>query len=253
MDENEVIDTGEQIENTTPEQEALETLKGHDVDIKDSGQKVDTEKETEKEDKPSDEKKTEDKDKKDEEDIGAVLKEQNKAVEDVTKDLADKGVNYDDLANEYMENGKLSDESMATLDKAGYPKSVVDAFIRGWEATVTRFTDAVYEKAGGKAEYERMCKFIASLGDAEVATFNSAIEDADLNKLGVMFEGYKARMTTKYGTSNPSVLGGAAKGTQGGFASKTAMVKAINDPRYGTDPNYTEKVQKMTMNATFID
>lgn len=250
---DEVIDTGEEeLAGKTPEEEALEALKGKDVDIENSGQKVDT----------TEEKKPEEQEEKEKVDVPKVdtdkpieelVKEQDKAIEEVSKDLETKGINYDDIANEYLSKGELSQESYDKLSKAGYPKTVIDAFVRGWEATVEKFTNTVYDAAGGKQEYERICQFITSLGDKEVNAFNDVIENGNPTQVIALIEGYKARMVQKYGTFNRSVLGGNASGGNGGFKSKTAMVKAMNDPRYGSDPEYTAKVQKMTMSASFID
>lgn len=251
----EVIETGEEeLAGKTPEEEALEAIKGKEVDIKDSGQKVETDEKEETEEKKSEEKEKVDVPKVDtDKPIEELVKEQDKAIEEVSKDLETKGINYDDIANEYLSKGELSQESYDKLSKAGYPKTVIDAFVRGWEATVEKFTNTVYDAAGGKQEYERICQFITSLGDREVNAFNDVIENGNPTQVIALIEGYKARMVQKYGTFNRSVMGGGTSGNNGGFRSKTAMVKAMNDPRYGSDPEYTEKVQKMTMSASFID
>lgn len=247
--QQEVIDTGvsDVEEGKTEEQKALETLDEHkDVEITNEGQK---------EKVATDDKKEEDTDKKPEDKTASVeqdVKGQLKAQEDIKADLQTKGVDFDALANEYEENGSLSEASMKALAGAGYPKSAVDAFIRGWEATVQSYTNAVFDMAGGEKAYGQMCQFIMGQGQPEVDSFNAALERGDLTQLKVMMDGYKARMTTKYGTSNRSVLGGNASAPQGGFNSKEAMIKAMSDSRYGTDTAYTEKVQRMTAQSSFI-
>lgn len=233
----------------TAEQEALQQLEGHDVEITNNGENekaTNTDKkeaEVNKEDKPEDTVKAVEED----------VKEQLKAQEDVKADLQTKGVDFDALATEYEENGKLSEESLKALEGAGYPKSAVNAFIKGFEATVQGYANAVYDLAGGEKEYGRMCDFIRGLGQNEVDAFNNAIEQGNLTQLGAMIEGYKARMTIKYGTNNRSILGsGVGAVSQGGFNSKDAMIKAMNDPRYGSDMAYTEKVQRLTMQSNFM-
>lgn len=244
------VETPEVNNPATEEEKALELGKG--TEIIRNGEKVPNDKEGDKQEKEEDK---EDKPKEDKDSPQAVeqdVKDQLKAQEDAKSDLATKGVDYDALAKEYEENGSLSAESMKKLEDAGYPKSLVQSFIKGFEATVQQYTNTVYKMAGGEKEYGRMCQFISSLGQNEVDAFNSAIEAGNLTQLGVMMEGYKARMTAKYGTSNRSILGGGQAQTQGGFTSKEAMVKAMNDPKYGRDMAYTEKVQKMTMQSNFI-
>lgn len=254
--EEQVLDTSTEVAagvavdaGKTAEEEALKTLdERKEAEITNNGEKEESSEKKEsksedkKEDKPEDELKA----------VEQGIEEQKKAEQDVKADLANKGVNYDALAKEYEENGKLSEESMKALKGAGYPESVVNAFIKSFEAQVQEYTNAVYKMAGGEAEYGRLCEFIKSLGEADVQAFNETIDSGSLTQLSALINGYKAQMTTKYGTSNRSILGGAGSVDNRGFNSKDAMVKAMNDPRYGTDMAYTEKVQRMTMQSNFM-
>ena len=244
VDAGTVVDAGK-----TADKAALDTLEEHKgVEITDNGDKVDT-KEPEKKTEEKKEEKTTEAEMKAIED---GVKEQQKAEDEVKADLTSKGVDYDALVKEYEDNGKLSDESLKALKGAGYPEAVVNAFIKGFEAQVNEFTNAVYKMAGGEAEYGRLCEFIKGLGEADVQAFNETINSGSLTQLSALINGYKAQITTKYGTSNRSILGGAAMVENKGFNSKDAMIKAMNDPRYGMDMAYTEKVQRMTMQSTFL-
>lgn len=243
VDAGTVVDAGK-----TADKAAIETLEEHKgVEITDNGEKVDTK------DKEPTEKKVEDKTPEAEiKEIEDGVKEQQKAEDEVKADLTNKGVDYDALVKEYEDNGKLSDESMKALKGAGYPEAVVNAFIKGFEAQVNEFTNAIYKMAGGQEAYGQLCNFVKGLGEADVQAFNETINSGSLTQLAALINGYKAQMTTKYGTSNRSILGGANTVETKGFNSKDAMVKAMNDPRYGTDMAYTEKVQRMTMQSTFL-
>lgn len=244
VDAGTVVDAGK-----TADKAAIETLEEHKgVEITDNGEKVDNDKESKEAEKKPEEKTPEDEIK----EVEDGVKEQQKAEQDVKADLETKGVDYDALVKEYEDNGKLSEESMKALKGAGYPETVVNAFIKGFEAQVNEFTNAVYKIAGGEAEYGRLCEFIKGLGEADVQAFNETINSGSLTQLAALINGYKAQMTTKYGTSNRSILGGANAGVSQGFNSKDAMIKAMNDPRYGNDMAYTEKVQRMTMQSTFL-
>ena len=244
VDAGTVVDAGK-----TAEKAAIDTLEEHKgVEITDNGEKVDTDKESKEAEKKPEEKTPEDEIK----EVEDGVKEQQKAEQDVKADLETKGVDYDALVKEYEDNGKLSEESMKALKGAGYPETVVNAFIKGFEAQVNEFTNAVYKMAGGEAEYGKLCNFIKGLGEADVQAFNETINSGSLTQLAALINGYKAQMTTKYGTSNRSILGGANAVEAQGFNSKDAMIKAMNDPRYGNDMAYTEKVQRMTMQSTFL-
>ena len=244
VDAGTVVDAGK-----TADKAAIETLEEHKgVEITDNGEKVDTDKESKEAEKKPEEKTPEDEIK----EVEDGVKEQQKAEQDVKADLETKGVDYDALVKEYEDNGKLSEESMKALKGAGYPETVVNAFIKGFEAQVNEFTNAVYKMAGGEAEYGKLCNFIKGLGEADVQAFNETINSGSLTQLAALINGYKAQMTTKYGTSNRSILGGANAVEAQGFNSKDAMIKAMNDPRYGNDMAYTERVQRMTMQSTFL-
>ena len=244
VDAGTVVDAGK-----IADKAAIDTLEEHKgVEIADNGEKVYTDKESKEDEKKPEEKTPEAEIK----EIEAGVKEQQKAEQDVKADLATKGVDYDALVKEYEDNGKLSEESMKALKGAGYPETVVNAFIKGFEAQVNEFTNAVYKMAGGEAEYGKLCNFIKGLGEADVQAFNETINSGSLTQLAALINGYKAQMTTKYGTSNRSILGGANAVEAQGFNSKDAMIKAMNDPRYGNDMAYTEKVQRMTMQSTFL-
>ena len=244
VDAGTVVDAGK-----TADKAAIETLEEHKgVEITDNGEKVDTDKESKEAENKPEEKTLEAEIKK----VEYGVKEQQKAEQDVKADLETKGVDYDALVKEYEDNGKLSEESMKALKGAGYPETVVNAFIKGFEAQVNEFTNAVYKMAGGEAEYGKLCNFIKGLGEADVQAFNETINSGSLTQLAALINGYKAQMTTKYGTSNRSILGGANAVEAQGFNSKDAMIKAMNDPRYGNDMAYTEKVQRMTMQSTFL-
>lgn len=244
VDAGTVVDAGK-----TADKAAIETLEEHKgVEITDNGEKVDNDKESKEAEKKPEEKTLEAEIK----EVEDGVKEQQKAEQDVKADLETKGVDYDALVKEYEDNGKLSEESMKALKGAGYPETVVNAFIKGFEAQVNEFTNAVYKMAGGEAEYGKLCNFIKGLGEADVQAFNETINSGSLTQLAALINGYKAQMTTKYGTSNRSILGGANAVEAQGFNSKDAMIKAMNDPRYGNDMAYTEKVQRMTMQSTFL-
>ena len=244
VDAGTVVDAGK-----TADKAAIDTLEEHKgVEITDNGEKVDNDKESKEAEKKPEEKTLEAEIK----EVEDGVKEQQRAEQDVKADLATKGVDYDALVKEYEDNGKLSEESMKALKGAGYPETVVNAFIKGFEAQVNEFTNAVYKMAGGEAEYGKLCNFIKGLGEADVQAFNETINSGSLTQLAALINGYKAQMTTKYGTSNRSILGGANAVEAQGFNSKDAMIKAMNDPRYGNDMAYTEKVQRMTMQSTFL-
>lgn len=182
-----------------------------------------------------------------------------KSSEDALKDdLKTKGVDFETAVSEYNEKGVLSDATMDALEKAGYPKAVVEGFIKSRQILENQYTSAVYEAAGGEAEYSRMTQWAAAnLSKADIEAFNSAIDSGNLGTVKLIMGGMRSAMgealTQKHGTNNPSVLGGpATTNPTGGFADKAEMVKAMSDKRYCRDPQYTKLVEGRMAKTTWL-
>lgn len=182
-----------------------------------------------------------------------------KSSEDALKDdLKTKGVDFETAVSEYNEKGVLSDVTMDALEKAGYPKAVVEGFIKSRQILETQYTSAVYEAAGGEEAYSRMTQWAAAnLPKADIEAFNAAIDSGNLGTVKLIMGGIRSAMgeamTQKHGTSNPSVMGGpATTNTTGGFADKAEMVKAMSDKRYCRDPQYTKLVESRMAKTTWL-
>lgn len=182
-----------------------------------------------------------------------------KSSEDALKDdLKTKGVDFETAVSEYNEKGVLSDATMDALEKAGYPKAVVEGFIKSRQILENQYTSAVYEAAGGEEAYSRMTQWAAAnLPKADIEAFNAAIDSGNLGTVKLIMGGIRSAMgeamTQKHGTSNPSVMGGpATTNTTGGFADKAEMVKAMSDKRYCRDPQYTKLVESRMAKTTWL-
>lgn len=184
-------------------------------------------------------------------DLQTTVDEQNKAAEDIKADLTNKGINFDALSEEYDKNGSLSEDSLKKLEEAGYPKSVVSAYIAGLEATAEKFVNDVVSHVGGADKYRQIAQFIATSGQAEA--YNAMLEKGNLSEIKLALDGFRARMQARTGSTGRSILGGGGSGkVNNGYGSKQEMVKAMSDKRYGRDKGYTMEVQRKVMNSSFI-
>lgn len=182
-----------------------------------------------------------------------------KSSEDALKDdLKTKGVDFETAVSEYNEKGVLSDATMDALEKAGYPKAVVEGFIKSRQILENQYTSAVYEAAGGEEAYSRMTQWAAAnLPKADIEAFNAAIDSGNLGTVKLIMGGIRSAMgeamTQKHGTNNPSVMGGPATTNHtGGFVDKAEMVKAMSDKRYCRDPQYTKLVESRMAKTTWL-
>lgn len=236
---------------------AEDVLKDHeDVEIKNSNtETVSVKSEEDKpQEQPEEGQKEEETDKPDaspEDTLQNTVDEQAKAAEDVKTDLTNKGVDFDALSAEYDKNGALSEDSLKKLEEAGYPKSVVSAYIAGLEATAEKFVNDVVSHVGGVEKYQQIAQFISTSGQADA--FNSLLEKGNLAEIKLALDGIQARMQARTGTTGRSILGGGSSSTNNlGYNSKAEMVKAMSDKRYGRDRSYTMDVQRKVMNSSFI-
>jgi len=182
---------------------------------------------------------------------------QNKADNDAKKTLTDKNIDFDALSDEYVNNGnKLSNKTYEDLEKAGYPKTVVDAFIAGKQALVTQFSNSIIQHAGGQEGYAKLINAIKAKGADAVSAYNALIDEGNITAIKMVLDGVKGEVSTKAvqrnGTSNPTVLGGVSTATAGGYSSVDEMSNAMNDKRYGRDDSYTLDVQNKVAKSTFI-
>lgn len=181
------------------------------------------------------------------------LKNQTKAEDDLKADLKNKGVDFDALSEEYDKNGSLSEKSLEALKNAGYPKSVVDAYLNGLQALTDRFVNTVVSYAGGEEQFSRLTEFIKTQPKDVVDAYNATIQTGNLGQIKLMMDGLASQMTKAYGTANRTVMGnGSAHANVEGYTSMEQMTKDMNDPRYQVDPKFTRSVYEKIRNATIF-
>lgn len=184
--------------------------------------------------------------------IEDTIKATKESTEEAAKTLFEKGIDYDALATEYEEKGVLSENTYKNLADAGYPKAVVDTYIRGVEAANEAFVNSVYTAAGGKTEYDKLSNYIQSKGKTAVEGFNDALMNGSLSTVKMLINGFKAEMTLRNGTQKASVLGSGSPAGTSGFANEADMDKAMDDPRYGVNEEYTKQVTKRLSKSKFF-
>ena len=178
----------------------------------------------------------------------------DKLTASIEKDLKNRGYDIKIAIREYEETGDISTRTLAELAAAGYPKELVESILSSQRALEERFVNAVYDRAGGKEEFERTVQWAAAnLPQGTVDAFNEAIDGNNLEVISLMLEGIKSRMVSARGTANPTIMGGAggSSGATKGFASKADMIKAMSDPRYGRDSTYTRSVEQKMLYTNF--
>lgn len=181
------------------------------------------------------------------------LKQRQDAFQEAAAKVAEAGIDPATVVNEFNTAGKLSDETYAALEGAGYPKAAVDEMIADQQAQTQAYYSAVYAHAGGDAGFQRLATFAQTADPAAVAKFNEAIEGGDLATCKEIITALKSKLAAKYGTANkglkgkPAAPGKPATPKAEPFADRKAMVDAMSDKRYGRDKAYTQSVESRVM------
>lgn len=155
------------------------------------------------------------------------------------------GLDMSALKAEFSAAGKLSDESIAKLEAAGFDKATVDAYVAGQEALASQFQSEVMAVTpGGADKYTEMVEWAkANLSDAEIAAYNTAVGSGNKDQAKLAVSGLGAKFSAAVG-SEPNLIGGIVHGgSVDVFESVAQVTAAMRDPLYGTDPAYRAKVQ----------
>lgn len=202
------------------------------------------------EEKPKDE--TEEKPEGKTDDETEEKSEEVKAAEDV---LESKGLDMAEFNEEFAATGELSEDSYEKLSKAGIPEDMVNAFIAGQEAIVTQQRVATLAPIGGEEEFTKMVSWMtANLSPEEVKSYNEQVGTDSLTTTQNAISNMYAKYTDTVGKSGSMLDGSEQSESNSGFDSRSAMSAAINDKRYGTDPQYTKQIEdkiKATPEAIF--
>ena len=175
----------------------------------------------------------------------AALTAQGDAAEQL---LAGHNINYTALCQEYAETGKLSEKSLASLNKAGFPKALIENYIEGQQSRLeASYGSYIKTAAGGEKQYTALCQWAANnLSEAEIRRYDNALDTHNLDTALTALEGLMLKYEKANGNA-PEIIRGKAPARQAtikGFNSMEEMADAMEDPRYEKDPAYTHKIEQ---------
>lgn len=177
----------------------------------------------------------------------------------VSKAMQDAGVNAEDVQKSFEETGDISAEDYDKLEAAGFPRPMVEAYIRGLKQTVETHNNDVSAQiaevkaaAGGDEGYGKLQEYIkTSFTVAETEKFNEAVTSGDWGKAKQAVADAKAKMDAEFGNEKAPAAGGKAASVPG-FASEAELIEAMSNPRYKTSAAYRDEVQKKLANSPNI-
>lgn len=188
------------------------------------------------------------------------IAESESAFSDMVADAAARGLAQESFAAitaEYDAEGSLSPASYEALAKVGYSKPFIDSFIAGQEAIGAQYMSHITAYAGGEAKFQALFAHLQATSPESADALENAIGTRDLQAIKGIINLAAGSAKKTFGVPEARSLTNRAKpvkpqsNKQVGFETKSDMVKAMTDKRYGRDAQYTREVEQKVMFAKF--
>lgn len=149
---------------------------------------------------------------------------------------------------EFIENGTLSDETFEKFEKAGFPRTVVEAYLRGAatseqaaEITTDQIT-GLKAKAGGEEGFTQLQEWMAQNVEADdLKAYNDALDSGDFNQITAQVDRMVALRQAAFG-SEGDLLGGKTTAAEAGYKTEAEMLADMAKPEYKSNAAFREQV-----------
>ena len=148
----------------------------------------------------------------------------------------------------YANDGKISAETLEELGKLD-SNDLVNAYIE-MQGKTRQANDLTEKQAadirnlvGGDEQYGQLTSWAAeSLSDEYITAYDNIVETGDVRMIQLALAGLQAEYEKANGFEGEMLTGKAAKPQVDAFRSQAEVVRAMQDPRYDTDPAYRQDV-----------
>jgi hypothetical protein len=184
----------------------------------------------------------------------AEPKADSQTDQQAAEELASKGLDLNEFNAEFGQTGQLSQESYNKLEKAGYPRNIVDQYIDGQRARAALYESEIKNVAGGDQTFSEMVEWAkANLSPAEINAYNAAIDSGDTAKAKLAVAGVHTRFSASR-PSEPNLFKGATSATPSNesYESLAQMQKDMASPEYKSDPAFRAKVERKLANSSIM-
>lgn len=153
------------------------------------------------------------------------------------------GLEPDALNKAWMETGNLTDEQFSALEKAGFSRATVEAYIAGATAKASEAVlgnqdiQAVYASVGGPESYGEMIKWAAAnLSQPEIDAYNRMMNMGDPAAARIAAQGLHTRFSSEFGREPKLVQGGRTASAVKPYSTFAEMMKARESALRSGDP-----------------
>lgn len=168
------------------------------------------------------------------------------------------GIDVEASVKTFEETGNLSEEDYTKFTEAGFPRELVDAYLRGVssqqsesKALIQSQVDAIKGSVGGDEAFADLQSFIATSYSAEEkAAYNEAVGSGDFEKALQAVNAAKTRYAKDIGTEGKLVSGKAKAGGMG-YADEAEMMADMKKPEYKKSQAFRDQVAAKIAASSF--
>lgn len=165
--------------------------------------------------------------------------------------LKEAEIDPSDLAKRFETDGELSEDDYAKLEKAGYPKAMVDAYVNGLkssqqqaEAITEAQIEQIKQSVGGEETFGKVQQHIAnSYTQEQIEAYNAAVESGDAVKAQAAVQEALQSYQREIGFEG-KMVGGKSPAGEVGYTSEAEMLEDMQKPEYKNSQAFRDKVAK---------
>ena len=166
---------------------------------------------------------------------------QSESAESVVESV---GLDFNEMSNEFMENGELSSDTYKALEERGIPNDVVDAYIRGQVSLADQVRGDLFSAVGGEESYKEMTAWASdNMTETEKDVYNEAVNSGNIDQAKLAVEGLASRYRAINGTQ-PNLVGGRPSESMDTYQSWAQVTTDMKNPAYSKDPAYRAQVER---------
>lgn len=177
----------------------------------------------------------------------------------VANALKEAEVDASAAADEFAKDGTLSEDTFAKFEKAGFPRGVVEAYLRGVsndepdqsELAQTQI-DSIKTSVGGDEAFGKLREFIGSqYTDAEKVAFNEAVSSGNFETALKAVNDAKVRYNDEFGREG-KLAGGKTPAADSGYGDWSEVKADMAKPEYKKSQAFREQVEAKLARSSFI-
>lgn len=154
------------------------------------------------------------------------------------------GLDMDALSQEWAEKGTLSEESYEKLTKVGFPRELVDDYIRLKSGEATNIVSEIKSSVGGDQAFNDMVAWAkTSWTPNQLRAYNDGVNSGDAAKMRLAVQALAADYKANNGSVPRLVSGGNGPVSAGGYRSQAEFLADIQNPKYREDPAFRADVE----------